>query len=345
MTDQLNPMAARFAPGRTGTLRTNARELVMISVIGEIASPLERGTPWRIGQDGKPRALPGTGGIVLNHRVGDPAVGVAGDHIEPGVSIRNEKRVGGIDAANQALQTYTCIGNEAIVVSGAARGARGVVTGKHGGIDNVLIDFPLAVMRRMAIGDRIQVWAYGLGMRLTDHPEVAIWNCSPLLLTRWRPKVINGRIMVPVTHRVPARVMGSGLGRNNVLRGDYDIQMSDPAIVERYRLGTLRHGDLVAVMDADNRYGRSRLEGFVSIGVIVHSESTVAGHGPGVVSLLSAPASVLVPVINRNANIAHYLNIRTPRPPHVAYPLAARERAEAARARHTLPREIAHVFA
>jgi hypothetical protein len=338
-------MSPRFASGRIGTLRTNARELVMISVIGEIASPLEKGTPWRIGQDGKPRALPGTGGIVLNHRVGDPAVGVAGDHIEAAVSIRNEKRSGGTDAPNQALQTFACVGNGAVVVSGAARGTRGVVTGKHGGIDNVLVDFPVAAMRRMAIGDRIQVWSYGLGLRLTDHPEIAIWNCAPRLLTRWNPREVGGRIMVPVTHRVPARIMGSGLGRNNVLRGDYDIQMSDPKMVERYRLGTLRHGDLVAVMDADNRYGRSRLEGFVSIGVIVHSESTVAGHGPGVVTLLSGPASVIVPVTDRNANIAHYLNIRTPRPPRAAIPLAARERAEAARARHVLPREIAHVFA
>ncbi|WP_082006536.1 DUF4438 domain-containing protein [Sphingomonas sp. ERG5] len=329
---------------RSGTLRTNARELVMISVMGEIASPLERGTPWRIGQDGKPRALPGTGGIVLNHRVGDAAVGVAGDHIEPGVSIRNERRTGGADAANQALQTYACVGNAAVVVSGAARGTRGVVTGKHGGIDNVLLDFPVAAMRRMAIGDRIQVWAYGLGLRLPDYPEVAIWNCAPRLLTRWRPRVVDGRILVPVTHRVPARLMGSGLGRNNVLRGDYDIQMSDPVMVARHRLGTLRYGDLVAVLDADNRYGRSRLEGFVSIGVIVHSESTVAGHGPGVVSLLSAPASVLQPVLDPRANIAAYLDIRTPRPPADFLPLAMRERREADRARHHPARKIAHVF-
>lgn len=313
-----------------GGLRINARELVMISVAGEVAAPLERGAPWRIGYDGRPRALPGTGGIVLSHRVGDPCVGLAGDHVEPGVSIRNERRAGGSspDAANQALQSYSCIGNHAVVTSGRAAGARGVVTGKHGGVDYVLIDFPVETMRRMKVGDQVQVWAYGLGLRLTDYPDVAIWNCSPRLLARWRPRVRHGRIHVGVTHLIPARLMGSGLGRNNVHRGDYDIQMSDPAMVRRHRLGTLRFGDLVAILDADNRYGRSRLEGHVSIGVIVHGESTVAGHGPGIVSLLSAPAALIQPELRPDANIARYLDIRPPAMPRHSYPLPTRERRE-----------------
>ncbi|SFO57461.1 protein of unknown function [Mesorhizobium sp. NFR06] len=311
-------------------LRTNARDLVMISVAGQVASPTERGTPWRIGYDGRPRSLPGTGGIVLNHRVGDPCVGLAGDHVEPAVSVRNESRSAGgsPDAANQALQSYSCVGNHAVVTTGRAAGARGVVTGKHGGVDTVLIDFPLPAMRQMAIGDRIQVWAYGLGLRLTDYPDVAIWNCSPRLLARWRPVEREGRIHVEVTHRIPARVMGSGLGRNNVLRGDYDIQMSDPAMVRRYRLGSLRFGDIVGIMDADNRYGRSRLEGHVSVGVIVHSDSTVAGHGPGVVSLLSAPASRLRLELSPDANIARYLDIRPPRPARPSFPLPTVEQRE-----------------
>ena len=322
---------AHTGPAASG-LRTNENDLVMISVAGQVASPLERGTPWRIGYDGRPRSLPGSGGIVLSHRVGDPCVGLAGDHVEPGVSIRNEQRSAGAapDAANQALQTYSCVGNRAIVTSGRAIGARGVVTGKHGGVDTVLIDFPVETMRRMAVGDRIQVWAFGLGLRLTDYPDVAIWNCSPRLLARWRPHVRDGRIHVRVTHRMPARVMGSGLGRNNVLRGDYDIQMSDPQMVRRYKLGTLRFGDTVGILDADNRYGRSRLEGRVSVGVIVHSDSTVAGHGPGVVSLLSAPATLLQTELCPNANIARYLDIRPVQPPRPSHPLPTLEQNERA---------------
>jgi hypothetical protein len=324
---------ARIGPA-AGGLRINANDLVMISVAGEVASPLERGTPWRIGYDGRPRSLPGSGGVVLNRRVGDPCVGLAGDHVEPAVSIRNERRSAGTaDAANQALQSYSCVGNYAVVMSGRAAGARGVVTGKHGGVDNVLIDFPVETMRRMTIGDRIQEWAYGLGLRLTDYPDVAVWNCSPRLLARWRPLERDGRIHVRVTHRIPARLMGSGLGRNNVLRGDYDIQMSDPQMVRRYKLGTLRFGDLVGILDADNRFGRSRLEGHVSVGVIVHSDSTVAGHGPGVVSLLSAPAALLQPELCPNANIANYLDIRPAQPPQPSYPLPTIEQSERAVAR------------
>ena len=99
----------------------NERELVMITVIGTIASPIAGANAYRIGQDGRPRILPGTGGIVLSHRVGDPCVGIAGDHIEPGVSIRNETRSvkGDRDGPNQALQLLTCIGNIARAVSGA----------------------------------------------------------------------------------------------------------------------------------------------------------------------------------------------------------------------------------
>ena len=324
-----------------GGLHTNARDLVMISVAGQVAPPLERGTPWRIGYDGKPRSLPGSGGIVLNQRVGDPCVGLAGDHVEPGVSIRSESRsvVGPADGPNQALQTYSCVGNHAVVTSGRATGARGVVTGKHGGVDTVIIDFPVEAMRNLAIGDRIQVWAYGLGLRLTEYPDVAVWNCAPRLLARWLPRERDGKIHVRTTHRIPARLMGSGLGRNNVLRGDYDIQMSDPRMVRRFNLGTLRYGDIVGIVDADNRYGRSRLEGQVSIGVVVHSDSMVAGHGPGVVSLLSGPASILTLEHAPDANIAHYLDIRPPRAPRASYPLPTREqheRAAAQQRRHAL---------
>jgi hypothetical protein len=331
---------AVFAGPSGGRLRTNQRELAMVSVAGEIAAPLERGLPWRIGQDGRVRALPGSGGITINQRVGDPCIGLAADHVEPGVSIRNERRTGGTDAANQALQSYACIGNLAVVTSGVARGARGIVTGKHGGIDNVLIDFPVAVMRRLAIGDRIQVWAFGLGLRLVDFPDVAIWNCSPHFLSRWPIRAENRRIFAPVTHVIPSRLMGSGLGRNNVVRGDCDIQLADPAAVRRHNLGTLRYGDVVAITDADNRYGRSAVEGWITIGVVVHSESTVAGHGPGVVSLLSAPAALIQPERRADANIAGYLNIRTPHAARPQLPLSERERRE--RRRAALTRQVTH---
>jgi hypothetical protein len=310
-------------------IRLNRHELVMITVQGEVAPPLERSGPWRIGQDGVPRVLPGSGGIVLSHRVGDPCIGIAGDHVEPGVSIRNDRRPPGQgDAANQALQTLACVGNTACVMSGAAAGHRGVVTGKHGGVDTVLIDFPPATMRRMAIGDRVLVYAHGVGLRLVEIPEVSVTNCDPRLIARWGLALERGRVRVPVTHLLPSALLGSGIGRNNAAKGDVDIQLADRAAVRRYRLRRLRFGDLVAVAGADSRFGRARLRGWTTIGVIVHGESTVAGHGPGLTTLLTAPAARIRPVLEPDANIARYLDIRTPGPASERDWLPRREQAE-----------------
>jgi len=316
-------------PLRTpGSPRINASELVMITVIGQIASPLVGSSPYRIGQDGVPRVLPGTGGIVLSHRVGDPCVGLAGDHIEPAVSIRHEGRSikGERDGPNQALQTLTCIGNAARVISGPCAGKTGVVTGKHGGIDTVLVDFPIEVLRRLTVGDRIQVYAYGTGMRLLRHPDVKVTNCSPRLIARWGLVDDQGRLAVPVTHLIPAALMGSGLGKADVVRGDYDIQMFDAASVRRFHLGTLRFGDLVAVVNADNRFGRSYRQGYMAVGCVVHGESTVAGHGPGVVTLLSGPQQAFSLRQTPDANIARILHIRPVAAPRAALPLPSRER-------------------
>jgi Domain of unknown function (DUF4438) len=321
--------AMAVVPSRTpGSPRINANELVMITVLGQVASPLVGTSPYRIGQDGVPRVLPGTGGIVLSHRVGDPCVGIAGDHVEPGATIRNEGRSikGERDGSNQALQTLTCIGNAARVISGPCAGKAGAVTGKHGGIDTVLVDFPIEILMRLAIGDRIQVYAYGTGMHLLDHPDVKVVNCSPRLIARWGLRSDRGRLAVPITHVVPSAVMGSGLGRADVARGDYDIQMFDPATVRRFRLGELRFGDLVAIVDADNRFGRSYRQGYVAVGCVVHGESTVAGHGPGVVTLLSGPQRAFLLRSDANANIARVLDIRPLSPLRPALPLAARER-------------------
>ena len=71
--------------------RLNLRDLVVVTVAGQIAHPVGR-APYRIGYDGVPRVLPATGGIVLNHRIGDRCVGLAGDHIEPGAALHNNNR-------------------------------------------------------------------------------------------------------------------------------------------------------------------------------------------------------------------------------------------------------------
>ncbi len=119
----------------------------------------------------------------------------------------------------------SCIGNEATVVKGDAKGAKGVVVGKHGGIEHVMVDFQPDVMEQLVIEDRIMIKAYGQGLQLLDLPEVKTYNVSPEFLEALNPEIKNGKLDIPVTHRVPAAVMGSGLGRNHVSSGDYDITM------------------------------------------------------------------------------------------------------------------------
>lgn len=315
--------------------RVNADELVAVSVQGQIAHPVAAASAYRIGHDGVPRVLPGTGGIVLNKRIGDLCVGLAGDHIEPGVALHNNGRevVGPRDGPNNALITYACVGNLARVLSGPCAGKTGLVTGKHGGINHVLVDFPTEVLLRLRIGDRVQIVSHGLGLRLPEHPRVEVLNCAPRLLRRWGIVVRDGRLHVPVTHLVPARIMGSGLGKNTAWRGDYDIQLVDRATRERHRLGSLRFGDLVAIADADARRGPSYAPGRVTIGVIVHGDSTVSGHGPGVTPLLSGPAAVLRPMLRPDANLAELFGVRRAVPPRVRATLAERDRQ---------PRCIAH---
>jgi hypothetical protein len=210
----------------------------------------------------------------------------------------------------------------AVVLDGPCAGRRGYVTGKHGGVDHVLIDFPTAVLRTLQIGNRVQIYACGQGMRLLEHPEIAIMNCSVRLLQRWALRSEANRLIAPVTHLIPAAIMGSGLGRNNSYLGDCDIQLFDPGIVRRFRLDRLRFGDLVAIVDADHRFGRSFRTGAMTVGIVIHSDSTVSGHGPGVTTLLTGETRHLVPLHDPRANLAEILGIRRlpPARPHMRLP-------------------------
>lgn len=300
--------------------RYNSAQLVAVRVAGQIANPIVRATPYRIGRDGVLRVVPGTGGIVLNRRIGDRAVGLAGDHVEPGVALHNNDRevVGPRDGPNRAMLVLSCIGNRAQVTSGPAAGALGTVTGKHGGINHVIVDFPPAVLRRLRIGDRVQITACGQGLRLRDFPGVRVFNLAPRLLRRWGLFAQGRHLHVPVTHILPASLLGSGLGRSDGVTGDCDVQISDPVMRRRFRLGSLRFGDLVAICQLDYRHGASRHAGAITIGVVVHSDSHVAGHGPGVAPLLVSTDGCLRPVFSAGANLALVLQLReraAPLPP------------------------------
>ena len=310
---------------RRDPIQINQPDLVMVAVMGQIAHPVGAGNPYRVGHDGVPRILPATGGIVLNHRIGDRCVGLMGDHIEPGVALHNNNRevIGARNGPNLALITYSCVGNIARVISGPCIGKRGLVTGKHGGVDHVLVDFPPAVLQRLQIGDRIQINSHGLGLQLLDYPEINVTNCSPSLLQQWGIRQNGRSLQVPVTHRIPAKIMGSGLGKNTVWRGDYDIQLFDPEVRDRYHLETLRFGDFVAIYGGDTRFGPAYRHNRITIGLVVHGDSTVSGHGPGVTALLTGPADRLQPIVNAQANLAARFNLRTLPPAKAHRPITA----------------------
>ncbi len=205
----------------------------------------------------------------------------------------------------------SCVGNQATVATGDAKGAKGVVTGKHGGIEHVLVDFPTEVLDNLLLGDRLLVKAYGIGLKLLDFPEIRVLNMDPHLLEVWNPEPNGDKLEVPVTHMVPAAIMGSGLGANQVNSGDYDIQLFDEAVVAQYGLESLRLGDLVAIIDADHSFGRIYRQGSVSVGVVVHSNCITAGHGPGVTTLMTSSDGKIIPKISPNANVASLLEIRS----------------------------------
>ncbi len=286
-------------------VKTNENLLVELSVIGEIASPTLKQS-YRIQPvSGSPIQLPSVGGISYNANIGDPAVGILADHVEPGVSLRNPH-----EASNRALNTFACIGNIAHVISGAAKGVTGWVTGKHGGVEHVMIYFPnRADLDKMVIGDKMQIRSMGTGLKIEAFPELTILNMDPALLQELAAfSPAQDRFVCPVTHKVPAYLLGAGLGEETCQSGDVDIQLFDEDAVAKFQLNSLRFGDLIAMEDCDHRYGRIYRKDWISIGVVTHSCCIQAGHGPGVTTILTAPKHVLEVKIEANANLKFFLN-------------------------------------
>jgi len=293
-------------------LKMNIERLVKISVVGEIVSPIKAVGIYNISAEGAPMVLPGVGGITYNVRVGDPACGWEADHVEPGVSLENKENDprSGL-GANIAFNVLSCVGNEAVVASGEAKGAKGVVTGKHGGIEHVLVDFPLETMEKLMHGDKMLIRAFGVGLKLLDFPDIIVMNIDPRFLKALNPKPEGKKLEIRVTHIVPAAIMGSGLGASQTYSGDYDIQLFDESTRKEYKLDNLRLGDLVAIQDADHSFGRIYRKGAVSVGIVVHTNCVISGHGPGVTTLFTSSTGKIVPKIDAKGNIASILKLRT----------------------------------
>ncbi|MGD0240398.1 MAG: DUF4438 domain-containing protein [Streptosporangiaceae bacterium] len=286
---------------------TNAARLVRQVLAGEVWPPLADRHAYRVGPDGQPFLLPGMGGVTLDVHCGDPATGYASDHLEPGASIRHRD-----PGANMALQFLTCVGNQVRVVSGAAAGAVGHVIGQHAYVlaDFASFDGTSAAGAELTTGDAVTVLAVGQGLALPGHPQVVVKNCDPDLLAAMpggtRP---DGRLEVHVAARVPAEAIGAGAGMaseyaNTDLMGAYAGLGADLSL----GLEGLRIGDLVALADADHRYGRGYRPDYLTIGVISTGQCMMFGHGPGPSTLLSGPASAFCLVDDVGANLAAWLH-------------------------------------
>jgi len=296
-------------------LKTNEAKIVEFLLQCQPGQPRSRGN-WSVDHQGAPFILPSIGGITVNIQVGDPAFGWAGDHLEPGVSCTADTNKP-FEHPNNSLQLFACAGNKATIVSGEAKGATGWVIGHHGGSEHVIIDFPREAKEKMTYDDKIILYARGQGLKLIDYPDITLFNLDPDLLKKMKivksGKKSGKKILdVPVTTLVPAACMGSGVGAPNVATGDYDIMTSDAETVEKYQLDKIRFGDIVALLDHDNRFGRAYRQGAVSIGIVVHSNCLLAGHGPGVTTLMTCATPLIKPVIDPCANLADLLGIGTP---------------------------------
>ncbi len=284
--------------------KINAARLVMQSVAGAVRPP-SMGNPYRIDHEGVPHILPATGAITYNVKVGDSVYAMECDHVEPGVTVRNP------DAQeNAAFNTLSCIGNTAIVISGDAKGARGFVTGTHGGVEHVLCYFPEDALDKLAIGDRIQVRAQGQGMKIEGFEDtVFCMNLDPNLFEKMNVTVEDGKLIVPIAARVPAYLMGSGIGAGSAANGDYDIMTADHAEIARLGLDRLRYGDFVLLEDCDTSFGRGYLRGARTVGVVVHSDCVKMGHGPGVTTIFTSKTPVLEGRLEPHANLADYMGV------------------------------------
>ncbi|NNF99912.1 MAG: DUF4438 domain-containing protein [Desulfobacteraceae bacterium] len=291
-------------------LNTNEDKVIEFLLQCQPGPPRSRGT-WRVGHTGEPFILPSIGGITLNVQVGDSAFGLAGDHVEPDVSCTANAPKWN-EFPNDSLQIYACVGNKATVVSGEAKGAEGIVTGHHGGSEHVIVHFERPVREKMTYDDKIIIRAWGQGLQLVDFPDIKLFNLDPELLKKLKIiRAKSGSLKVPVTTLAPAACMGSGIGSAHTASGDYDVMTSDPETVKKYKLDQMRFGDFIALLDHDNSYGRAYKQGAVSIGVVVHSDCFLAGHGPGITTVMTCPTPLIEPVIDKKANIADLLGIGT----------------------------------
>lgn len=291
------------------SIRTNQDKLVSVSVMGQIASPGFAGLPalpYQLTSTGQPFLLPTFGGIVYNVSVGDSAYGWLADCIHPGVSIKLSD-----DNNNRGLNIFACVGNVAIVMTGDAKGTRGVVTGKSGRFsEHVIIHFEKSAREKMAIGDKIVVKSLGVGIDLLDHMDVKVKSCSPELLEGLEVTTnSDGKLNVPVVGIVPSHLIGAGAGLTSE-GGSLHIQTADQAALQEAGLDQLKLGDVVALADTDSSWNHGYLRGSVAIGVVGQGDSPRSGYGPGLTVIMTSAVGGINPVVTSGVNVKDIFGLK-----------------------------------
>ena len=294
-----------FSDKKSSGLKTNKDRLITTAVQGVVQPARSHG--YSTGYDGQSKLRIGMASINYTVSLGDPVYGWANaDHVEPDVTIQGRDQSRPHECA---LAVLACSGNEAIVLSGEAKGAKGFYIGRHAGSDD-LVWFPKDVLEKMALEDPVQVKARGVGLKIEGFEDVRINKLSPELLENMGIIINKGKLAIPVVMEIPGYIMGSGLGYSPIEPLDYDIQTTDPTIVAEYQLEKLKIGDIVAIKDHYDNYGTGRYKGAVTIGLCIHGWSNAAGHGPGLNPILSALPDRITTRIDANANIVYYLGIK-----------------------------------
>ena len=282
-------------------IQTNKDKIVQMAVMAEVNHPSTR-RGYRLTYDGKPFIGHGMSGLKYNVTVGDPTHGIAeGEHVEPGLSMTNPNRT-----ESTALGVLACIGNQVTAATGDAKDAQGYITGKHGAF---MTWFPPEDHQKITPGDKMRIKAWGTGLQIKGYEEtVKVNKIDPELLEKMGITIKDGKLVVPVTKEYPPWIMGSGYGMWPVTI-DYDIQTTCPEANEELNLKDIKFGDIVALKDQLNWWGRGYYEGAITIGIVIHGWSNEAGHGPGVTTILSAKPGVIQPTTDPQANITKYLGI------------------------------------
>jgi hypothetical protein len=267
---------------------------VAVNLLGVVEHPEFGGTPYRVDGDGRSYVPAGDGGIVLGPRLGESVFARDADHAAPGACLVHPDQ-----AARHALAAYSCIGNQLVVRTGHASGARGAVLGQRGEQGRVIAWLAPEDLARMRPSDQVAVRACGQGWRPPGLPgEVAVLNLDPVAL-EVLPVTFgddHGAVTAGVRMTVPSKLAGNGIGRPSV-GWDLDLQLR-----ARARPGEagadlaaedLLLGDLVAVSGLDARYNMGYRRGWITVGVVVHGASPLPGHGPGITPILTGPAGPL----------------------------------------------------